>query len=170
MRYILLTLLSLLFFMSCTKEVDFDQVNDITITPTVETSLFYFTAQANEFFEDEDDVVNFIEVDIFNDASVNHKLTRLDLVFETENTIPRDFSFTIEFYNESSVFINSFTFLTSEESPHIITFEEESLEQIKNSNDLVFTLKMLPGTPINSNTSGNINLKSKGIFYLNIES
>ncbi|WP_406684804.1 hypothetical protein N1F78_03530 [Seonamhaeicola sp. MEBiC1930] len=172
MRKLSPILLSLFFIISCTKEVDFNQISDIEISPVVESSLIFFTASANDFIQNNQEVSlspDFIEVDVFNNSFVNDNVNKVDLVFETENTLPRDFSFSIDFFSENGQFLENFTFLTTEASPHVITFEDTNLRLIKNTSVLLFSLTMLNGDLLSDTTEGRIALKSKAVFYFNIE-
>jgi hypothetical protein len=173
MKYIYPVLALLFLCFSCTKAVDFDQINDFEISPVFESSIVFFNSDVNSFIENGVEVSlirDFVEIDIFNSSTINDNLTKVDLVFETENSLPRDFLFVVDFLDENRSNLNiSYSFETTEASPHIKTFEGIDLEILKNTSILSFTLTMLDGTPINSTTVGSISLKSKGVFYFNIE-
>ncbi|WP_248722176.1 hypothetical protein [Seonamhaeicola sp. ML3] len=167
--------LSFLLFLciACTKDIDFEQAKNIEISPTIESSIIFFEAQAPGFIENGVEVPvtgDFIEVDVFNSSFINDNLTKVDLVFETENSLPRDFHFDLNFVSESGDILDNFSFLTSESSTHTKTFEGDALDVLKNTSILAFTLTMLPGDAINISTTGSIGLKSRGVFYFNIES
>lgn len=169
-----------LVFVSCTKDVDFDQANDLEISPVIESSLFHFKGTAGNFFiggSEEATVGDFVELDIFNNEFINDNLIKAELEFEIVNSINRGYQVTVEFFDESSITpLHSFTF-SADPSPsnlELLTlytevFEGNELLALKASVRLEFTLTMLPGAPINSSTPGKISLKSKGVFYLNIE-
>ncbi|MCB4799226.1 hypothetical protein [Neotamlana laminarinivorans] len=174
MRKITLLVIAMLIFVSCTKDVDFNQANDIQISPAVELSLIYTQAYASNFLVNGVEVAttetDFIEVDIFNDQFINDNVTKVDLHFETENTLPREFLFNVNFYSETGAYLHTYSFTTQEESPHIATFEDNNLNIIKNTNILEFTITLLSGEPLTEDTPGSISLQSKAIFYFNIES
>lgn len=175
MRILSPILLSLFLFLSCTKEIDFDQVNDLVITPAAEFSITYIDAEADDFFvnglEITQPVSDFIEIDVFDDAATNDNLTRIDLIFETENTLPRDFRFEIRFLDENLGVISTATiaFETTDTSPHTFTFEGADLEALKNTAILVYSVELLPGSPLSPDTPGMVSMKSKGVFYFNFE-
>ncbi|MCB4807733.1 hypothetical protein LG651_05680 [Tamlana sp. 62-3] len=166
--------IGIILLTSCTEEVDFNQANQIQISPTVELSLVYSQADVNDFLVNGQEVVttetDFIEVDIFNDQFINDNVTKVDLHFETENTLPREFQYAVNFYTETGNYLYTYSFSSLETSPHIATFENDDLNIIKNTSILEFVISMLPGEALNSETQGAISLKSKGIFYFNIES
>ncbi|TYA69794.1 hypothetical protein [Seonamhaeicola marinus] len=175
MRILSPILLSLFFLFSCTKDVDFDQANNIILTPTAEASLAFTSANASDFlingFEITAPTFDAIDIDIFNDESFNDNITRVDLVFETENTLSRDFQFTIGFINDALIEFETFSFSTADSSPHIITFEGADLELLKTISSLSYTIQLITssGVPLTSSSTGEVTLKSKGVFYLNIE-
>lgn len=164
---------------SCTKDVDFDQANDFKISPVIEFSLFHFKGTAGNFFiggSEEATVGDFVELDIFNNEFINDNLIKAELEFEIVNSINRGYQVTVEFFDESDVLRHSFSF-SADPSPlniELLTlytevFEGNELLALKASTRLELTLTMLPGAPINPSAPGGIGLKSKGVFYLNIE-
>ncbi len=174
MRQLSPILFSLLFFISCTKEIDFEQAKNLEITPIAEISLAFINAEANQFLISGNEITgtisDFIDIDIFKETLINDNLTRVDLVFETENNLPRNFEFSIGFIDESLSEFETFSFQTTEASPHIITFEGEDLEMLKTTSRLSYSIEIITGegTPITSDTVGGVSLKSKGVFYFNI--
>lgn len=172
MKNVYLILVSLFLCFSCTKEVDFDQINDFEISPVFESSIIFFNRDANGFIENGVEIPvirDFIEVDIFNSSTVNDNLTRVDLVFETENSLPRDFLFNVDFLDEAGAFLDTYSFSTTNTSPHVKTFEGANVDLIKRTSILLFTLTMQSGTVLTPETAGTLDLKSKGVFYFNIE-
>jgi len=166
-RY-LFFIISFVLCASCTKEIDFDQVNDIEISPVLESSLIFFDASAGEF------LIGGIEVD--SATAINDNLVKVDFVFEGLNSINRAYQIKIDFLNGFGVLVHSFDFMavasvTNSENPfaYTETYEGDTLDDLKATRIMVFTLTMLDGDPIDNNTPGNIQLESKGVFYLNIE-
>lgn len=178
-KLILLILPLYLVCISCTKEIDLNQADDLEINPITTISLFHFDAPANNFiignsnaFSDGD----FVQIDIFNNSFIDNNLVRAELEFETINSINRDYEVQIDFLDDSNEIRHTFTF-SAEASPnnenittrHIEVFEDTELSNLKQTSNLAFTLTMLPGEPVNSSTPGNISLKSKATFFLNIK-
>ena len=167
---------------SCVKDVDFDQTEDIVLTPTITSSIVFTEVEASRFSEDgmeletvRDSVAN---IEIFTDQFVIDNLVRAELVFEATNSINRTFSLEIQFLNDANELQNEFSFdaLPSNfgndvVSEHIEVFEDESLEALKTSRKMVLTLRLQPstdGSSLDENSTGKVGLKSKGIFYFNI--
>lgn len=170
---ILILALNLIFF-ACTKDVDFNQINDLEISPVIESSLVFFDEPANRFLENENEVLitqDFIMVDFFDDEFVVDNLVRTDLVFETENSINRRFDLQIDFFDNSGQLQHSFSITQEPLSNNNYTevFEDDALDALKNTTVIVFTLRLSSGNPaINETTPGSIKLKSKAVFYFNI--
>lgn len=170
---ILLLAISLMFF-ACTKDVDFNQINDLELNPVIESSLIFFDEPANRFLENGNEVLitqDFIIIDIFNNEFVVDNLVKVDLVFETENSINRRFDLQIDFFDNSGQLQHSFS-ITQEplsNNNYTAVFEDDTLDALKNTTEIVFTLRLSPGNPpINETTPGTIKLKSKAVFYFNI--
>lgn len=173
------TFLSVLFF-SCTKEVDFDQANDLVLEPVIASDLIFFNAPATKFYvngSQQSTVKDSVVIDLFNRDFVVDHLVKAEFVFETTNSINKAFSVQIGFFDANNQEQHSFT-ISSPASPtntdivttHTEVFENSTLQALKASNNVVLTLQALSGgDPLNDNTPGSIQLKSKGIFYLNIQ-
>lgn len=164
---------------SCTKDVDFNQINDLEISPIIESSLFYFDATANDFIIGGSDEFNipteFIAIDLFNNQFTNDNLIKVELLFEIVNSINRSYRIQVDFLDNSSQLLHTFSFsaeasITNEDliTQKIEIFEGQNLISLKQTRQIAFTLIMLPGVPINASTQGKIYLESKGTFYLNI--
>jgi len=163
--------------MGCTKEVDFNQVNDFEVSPVLESSMFFFDASAADFFVGGTEVSivqDFIFLDIFNSSLINNNLIKSEFVLETINSINRAYSLRIDFVNNANQLQHSFTVTAPSSSlnsdlitNHTEVFEGATLAALKRTTKLVFTLSMLPGPPIDENTLGRIHLESKGVFYFN---
>ena len=150
LKYKILLLAINLIFFACTKDVDFNQINDLELNPVIESSLIFFDEPANRFLEN---------------------LVKVDLVFETENSINQRFDLQIDFFDNSGQLQHSFS-ITQEplsNNNYTAVFEDDTLDALKNTTEIVFTLRLSPGNPpINETTPGTIKLKSKAVFYFNI--
>ena len=165
---------------SCTKEVDFNQINDLEINPVIESNLFYFDATAGDFIIGGSDEFStppeFIIIDIFNNQFVKDNLIKAELLFETVNSINRAYQVQVDFFDNANQLRHTFTFSTEASitnddltNQYLEVFEGDALINLKQTTKLAFTLTMLPGAPINTSTQGRIHLESKGTFYLKIE-
>lgn len=178
LKYIFIFLCFIL--LTCTEEVDFDQANDFHVSPVVESSPIFFNESANQFVE-EGEGINTIQddllINIFNDQFIIDNLTKAEFVFDIVNSIDRSFSLQVEFLNEMDNILHIMT-INVAASPsnekvyqtHIETFEGASLLALKKTQKMSFTLNLTKGSPITKNSLGIIQLKSKAIFYLDIDS
>ena len=179
LTFILITILVNGLCLSCTEPVDFDQINDVEITPVVASSLIFFDEAAPVFFDGVNQVITIkdqLQIDFFNDAFIVDNLVKSEFVFEISNTINRGFNMRIDFLDEANNLqhITTISVPASLNNQNVKTnytevFQGTTLTALKNTSILVFTLNMLPGTPINQNTLGRISVKSKAVFYLKIE-
>ncbi|WP_405410447.1 hypothetical protein [Maribacter sp. Asnod1-A12] len=102
LNVILLVLIGLLMTVSCSDEQDFDQIDDLTITPSYETSVFYVKAQEtlinrvagiNFFTQD----FNF---DAFEEPFFTNRVLSGVLTYELENTTSKPIEIRLEFLDE----------------------------------------------------------------------
>ncbi len=106
MKRLLLRLLTgpVLFcvLLSCSEEQDFDQFEDLSITPTVASSIFYLESDeetinavpAGPFYYQ---TVNF---DAFNEEYVAERLLEGTITYEIENTTSKRLQIAIEFIDQ----------------------------------------------------------------------
>ncbi|NCO63193.1 MAG: hypothetical protein GW839_05600 [Flavobacteriales bacterium] len=178
-KYLIITLIIVLVSTSCTKEVDFNQVNNIQLTPVIESSLVFINEPANRFLVNGTEISGLQDsanIDVFNDEFVIDYLEKAEFLFQTTNSINRGFQVQVDMLDDFNQIRHTFSF-SSVASPdnsdvvneHIEVFEGNFLTALKNTTKLVFTLNILSGEPINQSTPGRIILKSKGTFYLNIQ-
>jgi hypothetical protein len=165
-----------IMLVSCTKDLDFNQVGDFEISPVFESSLIFFDAPATRFFVEgnEVDVVrDSVLIDFFNKKFVVENLVKSEFFFEVTNSINRAFNVQVGFLNNANQLKYTFSIFVpaSPSNEEIITnhtevFEGNSLNALKGSSKIVLDIQVLNGPPINENTLGNIKLRSKGLFYL----
>ena len=175
-------LILLVSTISCVKDVDFDQADDFSLTPTIATSIVQTEVGASQFSEQgleleivRDSVAN---IEIFETEFVKDNLVKAELFFEAINTINRSFNLQIDFLNSTDDLQHSLSFDALESSSgnaitteFIEVFEDDSLDELKLTTKMVITLRLFPsndGSMLNQNSQGEISLKSKGIFYFNV--
>ena len=168
---------------ACVNDVDFTQSEDFAISPTLDASLIYFEESASSFLDNnglEQTIVrDSVNIDIFNDQFTVDNLIKADFLFEVTNSINRSFQAQVDFLDQTDALQHSFTFSVSA-SPtnqdilieHLETFENESLQALKQSTKLIITLTLMPsndGSVLDENTPGMLKFKSKATFYLLID-
>ena len=168
-------------FSSCIKEVDFNQPTDLNFNPIFETSVIYYTHLASSFDEDDgntDTVEDNFDLDIFTKDFSKDTLEKTEFYFEIRNSINRDFEVEIEFLDKSNDRLHEITIQANASNDnsvllftHTETFNNSKLKILENTYKikLLLTLKASDdGSILNANSPGEINLKSKVLFYLNV--
>lgn len=177
--YLFLTVIINSVYLSCAESVDFNQINDLEITPVIESSLIFLDEPAARFLDNGAQLTTIqdhIQVDFFDNSFIIENLVKTEFVFETTNSINRGFRVRVDFLDSNSQSQHAFTFFVTASpnnaevtSKYTEVFQDETLAALKSTSVLVFTLNMLPGEAINQNSLGRIRLKSKAVFYFNIE-
>ncbi len=169
-------------FSSCVKDVDFNQADNLVLTPVVASSVVYTDVEASRFSENgielqvvRDSIAN---IEIFNEQFVIDNLVRTELIFEATNTIDRTFELQVEFLDDNDVLLDSFSFEAqpSPDGNEVISETTEDyvgqrLDALKQTTKMVITLTLFPsndGSILNADSTGRIILKSSGLFYLNL--
>lgn len=180
LKYSIVVILLSFMAASCAKEVDFNQIDDLSLTPVFTSGIIFFKSPASNFYVNGVELVTVkdsVIFDLFNRDFVLDNLVKAELVFETTNSINKSFNLQVDFLDRANHHKHSFAVISpaSTTSQDIITthtevFENGLLDALKTTNKVVLTIQALTGgLPLNNNTPGSIQLKSKGIFYLKIE-
>ncbi|WP_299111205.1 hypothetical protein [uncultured Winogradskyella sp.] len=172
----------ILMITSCVKDVDFDQADDFSLTPVLAASVVYTNVEASRFSENgmeletvSDTIAN---IEIFTDDFVIDNLVKAELIFEATNSINRTFGLQVDFLNEIDEIQHSFLFDASPSplgdevlTEYIEVFEDVTLEALKMTRKMIITLRLYPsndGSSLDEDSAGEIGLKSRGTFYLNL--
>ncbi len=179
---ILLGLCIILCLNACIKDVDFDQAEDLSVTPALEVSILHFDESAITFIDEDGleltTVRDSVSIEIFSDDFVVDNLVKADFSFETTNTINRAYDAQIDFYNDLYELQHSFNFGVGASAnnqdivvEYVEVFEGQGLDALKATTNLVLTLTLQPssdGSILNDDSLGNLKLRSKGSFYFEI--
>ncbi|AXT19200.1 hypothetical protein D7030_13745 [Flavobacteriaceae bacterium AU392] len=181
--YIIVFITFCIFNTSCIEDIDFDQVDDLSLTPVLVSSLAFFDTPADVFILDpgqsnvtRDTLTN---IGIFNDPFVVDELIRAEFLFEITNSINREFQTQVDFLNDDLELQHTFIIdvaasPNNEEliTEHIEVFENDTLDALKASTQVFFTLTLIPNPnlpDVDENTLGRLRLRSIGTFFFNIE-
>lgn len=163
---------------SCSSDLDFNQVDDLKTEPVVVSNLATFDIPANQFISNgieqtvTGDLMNF---DIFKDTYFTSILNRMDFYFEINNTINRAYIINLYFLDANNARLHTISMNVPAYSgaPNIITsdetFENAELDTLKKTTQIVFLITMLPGPPLSENSQGSLKLRSSGTLYLVVE-
>ncbi|MGA9638568.1 hypothetical protein [Flavobacterium sp.] len=170
--------LMMIFTMSCTSNLNFDQANDLKLTPTVKANLTYFDVPAHEF------VTNGVETnrafaaqnfDVFRDSFFRKSLLQTDFFFEITNTINRIYSIDLVLINEVDqiMYVINFVVPASTGTPIVVTkseiFKDVTLDLLKQTDKMGFRLLMAPGPLLTENSPGSLKLRSSATVYMEIQ-
>ncbi len=178
-----LVICMVLCFDACVQDVDFDQADNLAISPALELSVIYFEEPANTFVDDAGDelttVRDSVNIEIFSDDFVVDNLVKADFLFETTNTINRAYQAQIDFFNDALELQHSFNFDVGASNnnqdvivEYVEVFEGQELETLKSTTNLVLSFTLQPssdGSMLNENSPGDLKLNSKASFFLDID-
>tara|TARA_R110002124_G_scaffold131910_1_gene294330 strand:+ start:58849 stop:59391 length:543 start_codon:yes stop_codon:yes gene_type:complete len=161
-------------FSACVKDTDFDQADDILLTPVVELDLIYFNLEAGDFFDVNTSnpvltVRDTTDLRFLNDG-ISNDIVRAEFLFNFTNSIPRNFDVLFQFLGEQ----NDTTYVTqtsviegTTRAPVITQFihnvEGEAISQLTQASKVVVSVT-IPSS--NANLEGELNLQSKTTYYL----
>ena len=167
--------IALIGLSSCIEELDFDQVEDIKLTPTYTVSLIYSnlpqTFLVSPTGVELEKVSDVTEINIFGNSTAD-RLTKIDLEFEITNPFDRRFTLDFKFLNGNSVETHTIPTIQVEENVSNFKVREEILltqnSSILDSKKIEITLKLLPSTDgsiIDINDNKSFIFQSAGTFY-----
>lgn len=171
----------LLIVLSCTKGVDFDQGDNITPSPTLESNLVFFEF-ANEDLLDEDTqqellmLVDTTRLEVISELFFVDHMLRTDITLEFTNSFQRPFEVDILFLNDANELKYSIASEIAEgtlANPHVFTsitvIDIDEIDTFKEATKVVVKTVLPPSaTPITPTTEGTIKFRSKATFYLDI--
>lgn len=174
-KFLAILILSVLS-LSCSSDVDFNQVNDLKLEPVFIGNLATFDVQANQFVIGgveqnlAGDVLNF---DVFRDTYFTNALTRADFFFEINNTINRAFKFNLVFLDANNSPLYSIPFDVPANASGITKteiFQNSQLDLLKRTTKIAFVIRLPPGAPVLTESSlGSLKLRSSATVYLVLE-
>lgn len=156
------------------KDTDFDQAENIALTPVVELNLIYFNVVAQEFFDSISSnpiltIRDTTELRFLDDGGVQESLKRAEFYFKFTNSIPREFSVNFQFLNVLNVetYATQTTVSEGAEANPIITeftqnVEGEDILNLTQADKVVVSVT-IPSS--DENLEGSLNLKSKTTYY-----
>lgn len=178
-RFLLAFLFVLLMVTSCSENQDFDQLDDLAMTPTYETSVFYVKAQESlinrvegtSFFSQD---FNF---DAFEEPFFAERVLAGVLSYELENTTSKTIEISVEFVDENENILDSEDF-EMDPAPTSVLIRDvaygatgKSLDIIRNTSKLRLVASNIGGD--NTSTSGiadaAIILRSSAKFTLELK-
>jgi hypothetical protein len=175
-RIIGIFILSILSF-SCSSDLDFNQVQNLKLTPVVVSNLAIFELPANEFVTGgiekpvAFDVPNF---DVFKDAFFKDNLRKAEFFFEINNTINREYTINLTLLdiNDTPLYNIAIPVPAYTGVENIVTKTEifdNNVSILTNTRKMAFAIFMKPGSALSENSLGSLKLRSSATAYFTIE-
>lgn len=170
--FILLLLFSVVVI-SCVKDVDLDQTEEIALTPDLQVSLLIFDVTEGDFKEVITNqfspiIRDTVRLEFLDDSYIQDDLTSVEFKYKYTNTFSQKFRNTISFLSEQDAVQHSVSFDIAEGNKNnpIVTelvdfIENERIDVIKNSIKMVVEIEVLPD--LNA-FEGELKFESKGLF------
>jgi hypothetical protein len=167
-----------IFFLSCSSDLDFNQVNDVKLEPVVVANLASFDVQANQFVVggvEQPVIRDEMDFNVFNNSSFNNSLIRTDMFFEFNNTINRAFNINLYFLdaNNAKLYTIPFTIpaytLGQSSLTKKVIFENANLDLLKQTKKVAFLITLLPGTTLTDSSLGSLKMRSSATLYLVVQ-
>jgi len=166
---------------SCISDVDFEQAEDLAISPVIESSLLFTEVPGSRFVNSVGveilSVSDTLAIEILEDDFVQDNLTRAELFFSITNQIPRAFNATIAFLDLDNLPVHQFDVPVAAADPtlvettHTEIFDEILIDALKSTKKIAIFLSILPGsgtTPLTVNSDETIEIQSKATFFLDV--
>ncbi len=172
--------IAIAFVIGCTSELDFDQAEDLSLEPVIESSFIFYQLSAEEINTEATSqsmvapfmIRDTVALDLFNESFLNDNLIRIDITRDTENSTDEDVEVVFNYVDDSfepTVAPFSFDAPANTDRPGIVTsYQGEDLELLKRSTQIVAELVVSP-TQSAFSDSGLIEIRSKATLYLRID-
>lgn len=177
-RSLIIILFGFLMVSSCSEKQDFNQLDDLEIMPTYETSVFYVKAQESiinrisglSFFSQD---FNF---DAFEEAFFSERVRSGVLTYELENTTSKPIEIMLEFLDENENVLDTEVFRMEAAPTATITRDVaygptgKNLDIIRNTSKIRLNASNLGGSTSTSNLPDpSIILRSSAKFTLELK-
>lgn len=167
-----------LLFISCSSDLDFDQIDDLKLEPVFVGNLVYFDVLANQFVDNGTEQSIAFDAqgfDVFKNKFLKDNVVKSEFNFEITNTINRAFTISLIFLDnndqqlqtlkfEVPAYTGTTTILKFNE-----IFENQRLDLLKQTTQLAFLINLKAGPPLNENSPGSLKLRSSATVYMQIE-
>ena len=173
----LVLILSIFTIASCSSELDFDQANDIVLTPEVEADLIFFTLGTETFLDTTTQDTTFVvrdttRLEFLDDSFIRENVKEIEFRFQVDNSFLQSFSNRSIFLNGDGVpqYMLEFTAAPSPDGmPNRTTIieqlDENELAAILNATQVANEVQFNDnGLPVN----GVLSLQSRARYSLEI--
>lgn len=162
---------------SCTKEVDFNQIDDANVHSVYTSTLVYADFSAIKFLDDYNQEISyttdFIEAPI--DKTTIKYLEKVEFTLIINNTFNREFNFTFHLSNDAQNIIYTFNDKVvnvppNSEKSNSLLIPIDDIHFLKDTRFFEITVELKPstdGSTLNGTETGNLNLKSSAKLFYN---
>ena len=163
--------------LSCSSDLNFEQTNDLVVEPVIVSNLASFDIPTIQFFSGGIEKTQLIDIpnfDLFKDLFFKDNLTKVELFFEFNNTIKRDFEVDLVLLdaNDSQLYVINIPIPaytgTTKVFPYTEVFEN-NLDILNQTRKMFFRITLLPGTSLNQNSLASLKLRSYITAYFKVE-
>ncbi len=159
---------------SCVKDVDFQQAEDIGLSPDIQIDLLIYNVTEDYFYQQETKefkpvIRDTVRLEFLDDEYIQKDLTSVEFQFRHTNTFSQPFSNTIKFLSTSGreQFRVEYEIAAGSENNPVETeftelVEENRIGEVRNSIQMVVELEPLEVDQ--NNFSGELDFASKGFF------
>lgn len=171
------TLCAMLTF-SCVKNTDFDQAENILLTPVVELDLIHFNVESTDYFNPITGITQLTvsdttEIRFLDDSGIQESLKKAEFLFRFTNSMATSFDVSFQFLDRDNVetylaatSIAQGTIGTPVVSDFIEVVEGADILELTKANKVVISATIPEEIP---ELEGSLNLKSKTTYYLEIK-
>ena len=153
-------------------------LDNFKLEPVVVANLAYFNVEAKDFAGNGSGQTIFIEqttTEIFNDSFFRRRIKKVELLFELENTINRAYVVDLFFLDrngqeiyKTNLNVRSYAGAVNKIDKTEV-FDGINLELLKHTTTIFFSVRMLAGTPLSSNSPGSLKFRSGVTAYIVVE-
>jgi hypothetical protein len=169
-------LLCLSLFFSCSQSLDFDQIENYTLKPSISAALAFFNIDAANFSTPSGEpivteITESIDFKLFESNFIQENAVKLDFEFEVGNEFNRNITVETSLLDANDNLVYKFEDLKI--SATNLDFKQKELidiatnEDVRNFTKVLFTISLDDKTtPITASDLGTFEFKSAIIIYL----
>ena len=161
--------------MACVKDIDFDQTDDIILSPVVALDFIFFNINSENFSDISPTnliVTDTTSFDFLNEDFLVDNLIKADFYFKNTNSLPSQLITQYQFLDENNdlhyeiiIPVNSGSLSNPVITEHIEIIEEGTIVNLTMADKVVVNVKA--PSPLD-NLGGILNLQSKTTYYLRV--
>ena len=165
------------FSLSCSSDLDFNQVNDLKLEPVFIANLATFDVQAHQFVDGGIEQTlsgDLMDFDVFK-QNFDDNLDRADFFFEIDNTINRGFRINLFLLdaNNNTLYTIPFDVPAYSGTQNLVTkteiFQDAKLDLLRKTDKIAFVVNLLPGPALSESSLGSLKLRSSATVYFVVE-